>query len=74
MLQHYSHVRLDAKRSALDALSTKRADASKSRSAKGSYDTSHDTKQGNEAEADSQVVENMVELVGIELLRSVDNM
>jgi integrase len=56
MLQHYSHIRLAAKRTALDGLSMGRA----------GYDTNHVTKRPEAADADSQVIENMVELVGIE--------
>ena len=41
MLEHYSHVRLDLKRKALDGLSTHRADSSGNRT---SYDTSYDTR------------------------------
>jgi len=66
MLQHYSHVRLQAKRTALDALSTRRADAANSESKQSSYDTNHDTKQRGGAEAVPQVIENLVELAGIE--------
>jgi integrase len=66
MLQHYSHVRLQAKRTALDSLSTKRADAANSGGKSGSYDTSNDTKQRGEAGQVPQVIENLVELAGIE--------
>jgi hypothetical protein len=62
MLAHYSHVRLQAKRTALDALASGRHKATQ---AKG-YDTNHDTKQGGKGERIPQVLENMVELVGIE--------
>jgi integrase len=54
MLAHYSHVRLQAKRTALDGL------------ASGSYDTKRDTKREHRTEQVPQVVEKMVELVGIE--------
>jgi integrase len=66
MLQHYSHVRLQAKRTALDALSTRRTDTATQRSKEGGYDTNNDTKQQSEAEKMPQVIENLVELVGIE--------
>ena len=56
MLEHYSHIRLAAKRTALDGLSMGRA----------GYDTNHVTKRPEAADADPQVIENMVELVGIE--------
>src|ERR1035438_485325 len=40
MLEHYSHIRLDLKRKALDGLATRRDD---SRGKTGGYDTNHDT-------------------------------
>ena len=58
MLQHYSHVRLQAKRTALDALSTKRVDTASFGSKAGGYDTKSDTKHGNEQQKHSQVIEN----------------
>ena len=39
MLQHYSHVRIQAKRTALDALSTRRGEVVNLREAEGGYDT-----------------------------------
>ena len=66
MLAHYSHVRLEAKRSALDALAESSVRRPNSDGKQGSYDTNKDTKQGSEAEQLPQVVENMVELVGLE--------
>src|SRR5271157_5803974 len=66
MLQHYSHVRLQAKRSALDALSTRRADLPNLGGKTEGYDTNHDTKQGEGVGEYAQVIETMVELVGIE--------
>jgi len=66
MLQHYSHVRIQAKRTALDALSTRRADAVNLGGVEGGYDTKHDTKPQSDVEGYSQVIESMVELVGIE--------
>jgi hypothetical protein len=49
MLEHYSHVRLDAKRAALDALCFA--------GARPGYDTKHATNVEREATADQQVVE-----------------
>jgi len=66
MLQHYSHVRIQAKRTALDSLSTRRADLVNLESRTGGYDTNHDTKLPEMPEQLPQVIENMVELVGIE--------
>ena len=51
MLEHYSHIRLAAKRTALDGLSMGRA----------GYDTNHVTKRPEAADADSQVIENRCE-------------
>ncbi len=62
MLAHYSHVRLQAKRTALDALATSRQEMPKRRG----YDTNNDTNQSRGSEQMPQVIENMVELVGIE--------
>jgi len=56
MLAHYSHIRLAAKRTALDGIA----------SDWGSYDTNHDTNPENRGNEGAQVVEKMVELVGIE--------
>jgi integrase len=64
MLQHYSHVRLQAKRTALDALSVMRPSVSGTKTR--GYDTKHDTKPEGRSEQVPQLVENMVELVGIE--------
>ena len=41
MLEHYSHVRLDLKRKALDGIATRRGDSEGKRP---SYDTNYDTK------------------------------
>jgi hypothetical protein len=49
MLAHYSHVRIEAKRKALDSLAT-------GAKANG-YDTSNDTKSRSDASAFSQVIE-----------------
>ena len=66
MLQHYSHVRIQAKRTALDSLSTRRADMANLESKTEGYDTNHDTKRRGRLSIRPQVIENMVELVGIE--------
>ncbi len=62
MLAHYSHVRLEAKRTALDGLSTGRLLGVEA----GGYDTNHDTKQGEQKIVPPEVVDSLVELVGIE--------
>ena len=62
MLAHYSHVRLEAKRTALDGLSTGRLLGVET----GGYDTNHDTKQGEQETVPPEVVDSLVELVGIE--------
>ncbi len=62
MLAHYSHVRLQAKRTALDALSTGRLMGIET----GGYDTNHDTKPGESESVPLELIENMVELVGLE--------
>jgi integrase len=66
MLAHYSHVRLQAKRTALDSLSTKRPERDNSGGKAGGYDTIGDTKQHAAESVHPQVIENLVELVGIE--------
>src|SRR5215471_65347 len=66
MLHHYSHVRLQAKRAALDALATRRAGGMNLRTETRGYDTNYDTKPRTETGQTPQVIENMVELVGIE--------
>jgi len=66
MLEHYSHIRVEARRAALDALSTKKGQAS--------YGTNRGTNGVKEHENGSEVhaeviekkLENMVELVGLE--------
>jgi integrase len=60
MLAHYSHVRMDAKRKALDALS--------GGGSGGSYGTNHDTNALPPTTADPQVIENMVDVRGFEPL------
>jgi integrase len=66
MLQHYSHVRMEAKRNALDALSMTPVQTGDSGGKKEGYDTNNDTKLQRELEGIPQVVDCMVELVGIE--------
>jgi integrase len=66
MLQHYSHVRLEAKRNALDALSMKPAQQGDSTGARQGYDTNNDTKLCRELEDMPQVADSLVELVGLE--------
>jgi len=66
MLAHYSHVRLRAKRSALDALSMTRPERAKSEGETVGCDTNYDTNQQRETEKIPQVLEKVVELVGIE--------
>ena len=65
MLSHYSHIRLQAKRNALDRLSTRQASADRGGEAK-SYVTKHVTNMALGPERDLEVIEDMVELVGIE--------
>jgi integrase len=66
MLAHYSHVRLQAKRNALGSLSTKQAERANSGSEAKGYDTNHDTKRDAAGPVPPQVIENLVELVGLE--------
>jgi hypothetical protein len=42
MLAHYSHVRLEAKRNALEAISSKRADQTSEKGKNEGYDTKND--------------------------------
>jgi integrase len=70
MLAHYSHVRLQAKRTALDSLSMKRPATSDAGGRTEGYDTNHDTNEACEELRGWEVVENMVELSGIEPLTS----
>jgi integrase len=69
MFAHYSHVRLQAKRTALDGLATGRRDTP----TQDSYDTNHDTKRAGKGERSPQVIENMVELVGIGTAHYIDS-
>jgi hypothetical protein len=70
MLQHYSDVRMEAKRKALDALSMKPGKAGDSKTAGEGYDTNNDTRLRKEIEGMPQVIESLVELSGIEPLAS----
>jgi hypothetical protein len=66
MLQHYSHVRMEAKRNALDALSMTPAQTGDS----GSKREGYDTKLQKEMEGMPQIIDSLVELSGIEPLTS----
>jgi integrase len=66
MLEHYSHVRIQAKRTALDSLSTKQAERANSGSEARIYDTNHDTKRSNAENIPPQVIENLVSAAGFE--------
>ena len=70
MLQHYSHIRMDAKRNALDALAMKPPSKVDSKDTKKSYDTNNDTNTRRGINGMPQVVDFMVELSGIEPLAS----
>ena len=70
MLQHYSHVRIEAKRDALDALSMRPVQKPESNDTMKGYDTNNDTKLRGEMEGLPQVTDLMVELSGIEPLTS----
>jgi integrase len=70
MLQHYSHVRLQAKRTALDSLSMKTHDGSGPERERVGYDTNSDTRVSLSSMPLPHVIENMVELSGIEPLTS----
>ncbi len=59
MLEHDAHIRAQVKRTALDALASKKP-------APVGYDTNQDTRQGFRGERVPQVIEKLVELVGIE--------
>jgi len=63
MLQHYSHVRIQAKRTALDALSMTKATLGDET---GGYDTNHDTKRDQRQQQPTQIIENMVSAAGLE--------
>ncbi len=70
MLAHYSHVRMDAKRNALDALTMgKGKEGNSERTSKG-YDTNNDTKVSLASIPQPHVIDSLVELSGIEPLTS----
>ena len=70
MLAHYSHVRLDAKRNALDALTMGRGKESDSERTSKGYDTNNDTNAPLRSLPIPQVIHSLVELSGIEPLTS----
>jgi integrase len=70
MLAHYSHVRLDAKRNALDALTMRRGKQTDSERTSKGYDTNNDSKVSSGLPFMPQMIESMVELSGIEPLTS----
>ncbi len=70
MLQHYSHVRLEAKRDALDALTMGRGKQGVAERTKRGYDTNNDTKVPVSSLPMPQVIDSLVELSGIEPLTS----
>jgi hypothetical protein len=63
MLNHYSHVRLDARRIALEALASGSASQSTEAS---SHVTKHVTNDPNADLNNSQPIENLVDVTGIE--------
>lgn len=65
MLAHYSHVRLEAKRYALDALSTKCPITPQGATQSG-YVTKHVTKHEKGREETAEAVENLVSAAGLE--------
>jgi len=70
MLQHYSHVRLEAKRNALDMLTMRPEFKAVVSDKIEGYDTNYDTKHLPKSQNMSQVADFMVELSGIEPLTS----
>jgi len=58
MLEHYSHVRLEAKRRALDALATTRPEKQNPGVSEGGYVTRNVTKMGSEEMPAPQVIQN----------------
>jgi hypothetical protein len=64
MLEHYSHVRQEAKRDAVNVLSAKRP----SKPTIEGCDTNNDTKQGERGRVEPYVIENMVGTRRLELL------
>jgi integrase len=70
MLQHYSHVRLEAKRNALDMLNLKPVSKAVVSDTIEGYATNNDTKRRLDSDGMPQVVDLLVELSGIEPLTS----
>jgi hypothetical protein len=70
MLQHYSHVRLEAKKNATDALSLRQPKSTFSGEFDGGNVTNRVTKKEWTDEVDPEVLCNVVELSGIEPLAS----
>ena len=67
MLAHYSHVRLEAKRAALDVLSTRWEDMGDLGGKREGYDTNNDTKQNKTDEQLPHMIENMADPERLEL-------
>src|ERR1700756_4710355 len=66
MLAHYSHVRLDAKRNALDALTMGRGKQTDSERTSKGYDTNNDTRVSLRSVPMPHVIDSLVELDGLE--------
>ena len=69
MLEHDSRVRLDAKRTALDALTMGRGKQGGAEHSSKGYDTNNDTKVASRQRL-PQMIDSLVELSGIEPLTS----
>ena len=70
MLEHYSYIRMDAKRNALNALTTKQELRFDSRDTTRVCDTNDDTIRAERVIPSPQMVDSLVELSGIEPLTS----
>jgi hypothetical protein len=70
MLEHYSHVRQDAKRDAVNLLSAKRP----AKPTKRGYDTNHDTNTNLPEQVPSYLIEEVVGTRRLELLTSTVSM
>jgi integrase len=70
MLQHYSHIRMAAKRDAVDSISTKRQVSSDLSATMEGYDTNSDTAKVSTRAEPWQVFDSLVDLSGIEPLTS----
>jgi hypothetical protein len=66
MLARYSHVRNEARRQAVAALSAKPSGKWFKEAKTGGYDTKHDTKQDSEEVPPAEVIEKMVGPCGLE--------